>query len=171
MHAYDLAKLKAMCRRVARGPDETLVLLDGREVSWIPTSWSSRTGRAPSACTGVMGRTAAAITAGTRDVLFESAWFDPSVIAERTAIGLLTDASQRFERGFDPAGQERALERACELLSTMAGGEAGPAVWRIAGEVPQRSAVTLRATRSQASSAGHSRPRRSASDCVHWALS
>ena len=42
--------------------------------------------------------------------------------------GMHTDASLRFERGVDPEGQARAVERATELLLEIAGGEAGPLV-------------------------------------------
>jgi phenylalanyl-tRNA synthetase beta chain len=58
---------------------------------------------------------------------------------------LTTDASQRFERGVDPAQQERAVERATELLLAIAGGQAGPAtVQRSDEHLPSRTAVALR---------------------------
>jgi phenylalanyl-tRNA synthetase beta chain len=79
--------------------------------------------------------------------LLEVAWFDPSAIAGRARrYGLLTDASQRYERGVDPAGQERALERATEVICAIAGGTAGPAcLEEFPAELPVRSAVPLRA--------------------------
>ena len=56
-----------------------------------------------------------------------------------------TDASLRFERGVDPEGQGRAVERATELLLEIAGGDAGPLVVDSADEyLPQRKAITLR---------------------------
>ena len=61
------------------------------------------------------------------DVLFEAAFFTPAAIAGRgRRYGLVTDAGQRFERGVDPAHQERAVERATALLIEIAGGKAGP---------------------------------------------
>ena len=51
-----------------------------------------------------------------------------SIVAGRgRRYGLITDASQRFERGVDPELQERAIERATQLLLECAGGTAGPA--------------------------------------------
>ena len=61
-----------------------------------------------------------------RDVFFESAFFAPQAVQGRARrVGLVTDASQRFERGVDPTGQARAIERAVALLAAIAGGEAG----------------------------------------------
>ena len=52
--------------------------------------------------------------------------------------GLVTDASQRFERGVDPTLQERALERATRLILDSAGGAAGPLeVAELADELPE----------------------------------
>jgi phenylalanyl-tRNA synthetase beta chain len=82
--------------------------------------------------------------------LLEVAWFDPAVVAGRgRRYGLVTDASQRFERGVDPAGQERALERATALLLEFAGGVAGPL--QVDEVVPRRvapAAVSFRPERA-----------------------
>src|SRR5690606_13563422 len=54
----------------------------------------------------------------------------------------------RFERGVDPAGQARAIERATELLAALAGGEPGPlVVTEDAAALPQRAPVELRRRR------------------------
>ena len=51
------------------------------------------------------------------DIVLEAAWFKPEVIAGRARrFGLQTDASQRFERGVDWRGQERALALAKRLM-------------------------------------------------------
>jgi len=62
-----------------------------------------------------------------------------------------TDASLRFERGVDPAGQVRAIERATELLLAICGGQAGPVsdVQHRAG-LPKRPPVPLRRDRLRA---------------------
>src|SRR5262249_23634731 len=76
------------------------------------------------------------------------AWFDPAVIAGRSRrYGLITDAGQRFERGVDPTGSERAIERATDLICAIAGGQPGPTcVEELPNELPKRNAVTLRAS-------------------------
>jgi phenylalanyl-tRNA synthetase beta chain len=74
-----------------------------------------------------MGGKSTSIGEGTTDVLIESAHFTPAALAGRARrLGLLTDGSQRFERGVDPGLPPIALERATALLVQIAGGEAGP---------------------------------------------
>ena len=74
-----------------------------------------------------MGGEDSAVQEETTDILLESAFFNPLVIAGvARRYGLSSDSSQRFERGVDPALQIRALERATELLQTIVGGSIGP---------------------------------------------
>jgi phenylalanyl-tRNA synthetase beta chain len=79
-------------------------------------------------------------------VFLESAYFSPEAVLGRARrLGLTTDASQRFERGVDPTGQARAIERAIALLTPIAGGSAGSVeVTRSASHLPKRAAVPLR---------------------------
>ena len=74
------------------------------------------------------------------------AFFDPNVVAGRgRRYGLITDASQRFERGVDPELQERTIERATQLLLDSAGGKAGPLVVTRAKEnYPSAAPIRLR---------------------------
>ena len=60
----------------------------------------------------------------------------------------MTDAGQRFERGVDPGHQERAVERATQLLLEIAGGKAGPVhVVQDSDALPKRLEVALRRER------------------------
>ncbi len=67
-------------------------------------------------------------------------------------IGLHTDASLRFERGVDPAGQARAIERATELLLAICGGARRPGHVSVERSATCRSAHrgTLRRERLRA---------------------
>jgi phenylalanyl-tRNA synthetase beta chain len=68
------------------------------------------------------------------------------VMGRARRFGLVTDASQRFERGVDPSQQERAIERALSLLLPIAGGRAGRIeITQSPQELPKRPAVRLRA--------------------------
>ena len=81
----------------------------------------------PVGLAGVMGGEKSGIAVDTADVFLEGAYFPPDTVAGvARRHGLATDAAQRFERGVDPRGQERAIERATELLVAIAGGRAGP---------------------------------------------
>src|SRR5690606_39791089 len=98
---------------------------------------------------GVMGGEDSGISDETTDVFLEVAFFDPDTIAGRgRRYGLITDASQRFERGVDPELQERAIERATQLLLDSAGGKAGPlVVTRTPRSYPAPSPIRLRHSR------------------------
>lgn len=149
LHAYDLAKLdRNIEARLAR-VNETVTLLDGRAVELMEDMLVIADGRGPVGLAGVMGGASTAVSDATDSVFLESAFFAPAAIAGRARrLGLHTDASLRFERGVDPAGQVRAIERATELLLAICGGRAGPvtAAERSA-DIPQRSAVDLRRAR------------------------
>jgi phenylalanyl-tRNA synthetase beta chain len=71
-----------------------------------------------------MGGRDSEVSAGTTDVLIESARFDPlSVRKTSRALDLRSDSSYRFERGIDPLLPERAGLRAAQLILETAGGE------------------------------------------------
>ena len=129
MHAYDLNRLhEAIVVRFARA-GETLQLLDGRTVELTPDVLVIADTAKPLGLAGVMGGEDSGISDATTDVFLEVAYFDPATIAGRgRRYGLVTDASQRFERGVDPTLQERAIERATALLLECAGGKAGPTI-------------------------------------------
>lgn len=145
MHAYDRRQLDgAMVVRRAT-PGEQLTLLDGRAVTLDPEVLVIADESKVIGMAGIMGGEHTGIADDTTEVVFECAYFDPATIAGRARrYGLHTDASQRFERGVDPAGQERALERATALLTEIAGGAAGPSCMEApAQHQPQRPAVAL----------------------------
>jgi phenylalanyl-tRNA synthetase beta chain len=152
MHAYDFAKLDGRIEARLARPGEKLTLLDGRGVELASDMLVIADARGPVGLAGVMGGQATAVGASTDSVLLESAFFAPAAIAGRPRrLGLHTDASLRFERGVDPTGQVRAIERATELLLTICGGNAGPVMnVERAADLPERSAVKLRAERVRA---------------------
>jgi phenylalanyl-tRNA synthetase beta chain len=147
LHAYDLTRLRGGLQVRRAQKDEPIKLLDGKELNLAPDVLVIADAAGPVGLAGIMGGAGSAVQEGTTDLLLEVAWFDPGAILGRARrYGLLTDASQRYERGVDPAGQERALERATELICAIAGGEAGPAcLEELRAEVPVRAAVPLRA--------------------------
>ena len=124
-HAFDLDKLeggKIIVRRAHEG--ETIVTLDGVERKLVPEDLVIADAARPVAIAGVMGGEATMITDSTRNVLIESAWFDP-VSIRRTArrLGMHTDASHRYERGADWGITSLACARVAELILASAGGE------------------------------------------------
>lgn len=127
MHAYDLSKLHGgIAVRTARA-QESLELLDGRTIEMGNDVLVIADDRAAVGLAGIMGGQASAISDSTCDVFLEAAHFYPDAIAGRARrYGLVTDASQRFERGVDPELPAKAIERATALILEYAGGQAGP---------------------------------------------
>jgi phenylalanyl-tRNA synthetase beta chain len=159
MHGFDLATLRdGIIVRLA-APGERITLLDGREAALEPDTLVIADHGGPRAVAGIMGGEDSGVSAATRDVFFEVAFFAPLAIAGRARrLGLHTDASLRFERGVDPAQQRRAIERATALLIEIAGGAPGPVIERVsAAHLPTRSPVTLRRARL-AALLGHAVP-------------
>ena len=73
---------------------------------------------------GVYGGRGSGTYETTTNVLLESAYFNPTWIRKSSRRhGLQTDASFRFERGIDPAGQIYALKQAAMLCQELAGGK------------------------------------------------
>ncbi|MEX1993641.1 MAG: phenylalanine--tRNA ligase subunit beta, partial [Steroidobacteraceae bacterium] len=149
MHAYDLRRLSGHIEVRAARPGERLRLLDGRDIAIEPDTLVIADATGPVGLAGIMGGEKSGIAADTTDVFCELAYFAPDAIAGRARrYGMQTDASQRFERGVDPRGQERALERATQLLTDIAGGKPGPAViTQVETHLPKRPSVTLRPER------------------------
>ena len=101
-HVFDLDKLEGgiIVRRACKG--ERLKTLDGVERDLYPDDLVVADHGRPVGLAGVMGGWDTMITAETKNVLVEAAWFEPMAV-RRTARrhGLHTDASHRFERGAD----------------------------------------------------------------------
>lgn len=127
LHAFDLEKLDAdiIVRKSVSG--EVITLLNGQTVELKPDTIIIADKTKPQAIAGVMGGLDASVTESTHHLFIESAYFNPiSIRWAATQYGLKTDASHRFERGIDFALQEKALNRATELLLNIVGGEVGP---------------------------------------------
>jgi phenylalanyl-tRNA synthetase beta chain len=127
LHAYDLRSLVSGIEVRHARADERLTLLDGREIVLEPELLVIADQSGPIGLAGIMGGEKSGIASDTTAIFLEAAFFPPGAVAGRARrYRLLTDASQRFERGVDPCGQERAIERATQLLTAIADGTPGP---------------------------------------------
>jgi phenylalanyl-tRNA synthetase beta chain len=125
LHAFDLSTLREGRIGVRRArPNETITTIDGTAVMLEPDMLVIADAGRPVAIAGVMGGLETEVTASTTDLLLESAHFSPASV-RRTArrIPLSTPASYRFERSVDPEGVVRAVDRAAQLITELAGGE------------------------------------------------
>jgi phenylalanyl-tRNA synthetase beta chain len=146
LHAYDLALVKGPIRPRMAKKGEKVVLLDEKEVSANEDTLLITDDSGAIGIGGIMGGLGTAVTEQTKDVFFEAAFFTQEIIAGRArSYGMHTDASLRFERGVDPEGQARAIERATSLLLEISGGDAGPLVVETASEhLPKHDAIRVR---------------------------
>lgn len=149
LHAYDAALLQGPIRPRLAQPGEKVTLLDEKEVELDTDTLIITDDSGPIGMAGIMGGLSTAVTDATTDVFFEAAFWPQDFMAGRARnYGMHTDASLRFERGVDPAGQGRAVERATELLLAIAGGKAGPLNVQSAAEhLPTRDEIVLRKSR------------------------
>jgi phenylalanyl-tRNA synthetase beta chain len=145
-HAFDLDTLeggKIIVRR-ARA-DEKLKTLDGVERKLHPDDLVIADGVKPVALAGVMGGFDTMITDRTRNVLIESAWFDPvSIRLTARRHGMHTDASHRFERGADWGATPLACRRVAQLILETGGGKLEGGLIDAIGRRLQRAPVHLR---------------------------
>ncbi|NVK23537.1 MAG: phenylalanine--tRNA ligase subunit beta [Gammaproteobacteria bacterium] len=149
MHAFDLAKIEGGIKVRNANAGEKLTLLDESEVELTDSTLVIADHNKPLAIAGVFGGLDSGVTEATKDVLLESAFFNPVTMAGTArSYGLHTDASHRYERGVDYKLQRTAMERATKLLLEIAGGQAGPIVEAVAeNELPASPAIVLRRAR------------------------
>ena len=126
LHAFDLDKIKGATveiRRARKG--EKIVTLDGEERQLDPEMLVIADAETPIAIAGVMGGKRTEVTCETKNILLESAYFDPiSVRRTSRSLGFSSDSSYRFERGVDKAAIKSSSRRATALILEAAGGKA-----------------------------------------------
>ena len=149
LHAFDfqtLAGAKIVVRQTEG--ETTFTTLDSVERTLPSGTLMICDAERPVAIGGVMGGENSEVTDATTDVLIESAYFDPASIRRTAkALNLQTDASYRFERGVDPAGQAWAAARAAHLIVQLGGGEIVPGIVDEHPLKPETTEITLRPKR------------------------
>jgi phenylalanyl-tRNA synthetase beta chain len=133
MHAFDLARLGGSALKIRRArPGETLTTLDGIARKLDPDMLVIADAERAQAVAGVMGGAESEVSASTRTVAFESAYFKPASVRKTSKkLGLKTEASTRFERGTDINAPLVAMQRAVALMEQIGAGRFwGPAIDR-----------------------------------------
>ncbi|MEO1849252.1 MAG: phenylalanine--tRNA ligase subunit beta [Psychrobacter sp.] len=145
LHAFDADTIEGdIVVRLAQ-PDETITLLNEQTVTLTGDELVIADDKGALALAGIMGGQRSSVTDSTTNIVVESAFFNQLAIAARARrFGLHTDASQRFERGVDFELPKLALARACDLITSITGGEAGQIVTAENLEhLPAREPITL----------------------------
>src|SRR3989339_43343 len=125
LHAFDYDKLAGGRIIVRRAKDgEKIVTIDDIERALDPSILVIADAEKPVAIAGIMGGKETEVTASTRNILLESAYFDPIIVRKASRkLGLSSDSSYRFERGVDYPTVENCSNRALSLILKEAGGK------------------------------------------------
>jgi phenylalanyl-tRNA synthetase beta chain len=149
LHAFDFARIgggRIVVRDAKAG--EKIVTLDGHERGLAPSMLVIADASRPLAMAGIMGGAESQVTEATKDILLESAVFDPLTVRRASrALALRSDSSYRFERGIDPTLPVRASVRATELILETAGGTLTGGLASAGGEGYQARTLQLRLSR------------------------
>ncbi|WP_027053779.1 phenylalanine--tRNA ligase subunit beta [Mesorhizobium erdmanii] len=132
LHVFDASKVAGnlVVRRAKDG--ERVLALDGREYTLTPEMCVIADDDSVESIAGVMGGEHSGCDENTSDVLIESALWDPITTARTgRALGIITDARYRFERGVDPEFMVPGIELATRLVLDLCGGE--PAQTEVVG--------------------------------------
>jgi len=151
LHAFDADKLSGSITVRTGKKGEKLALLNEQTITLDGTALVIADEKQALALAGVMGGENTSVTELTKNIFLECAFFTPVTIAGKARqFGLHTDSSHRFERGVDFTLQQRAIERATQLIVDITGGSVG-AISEVTNtdSLPQRPAVTLRRQRIQ----------------------
>ncbi len=144
-HVFDLDLLeggKLIVRHAREG--EVLKTLDGVVRKLTPDDLVVADARKPVGLAGVMGGFDTMITEKTRNILIESAWWDPALVRRMSRRhGLHTDASHRFERGADFESTVVSCNRVAELVLKSGGGELAGGVADVVARVMDQAPVAL----------------------------
>jgi phenylalanyl-tRNA synthetase beta chain len=124
LHAYDADKIDKgiIVRNSSKG--EKFKALDEKDYSLTDGMCVITDASGVLGLGGIIGGTRSATELDTKNVLIESAYFNPRSIRKTSKIlNIDTDAKFRFERGIDPLSIEQGLQRAAELIKKICGGE------------------------------------------------
>lgn len=125
MHAFDASKVEGgiTVRKAKAG--ERLITIDNRELDFSdyqPIVISDD--KKSLALAGVKGGKESEITSDTKEIILESATFNPvSIYKTSRKFNLSTSASQRYVHSMSPETAELAAKRAVELIQKVCGGK------------------------------------------------
>src|SRR5210317_21429 len=124
LHAYDVDKIdkQIIVRNSKKG--EKFEALDNKEYELENDMCVISDSSGVLGLGGIIGGTRTGTEFDTKNVLIESAYFEPrSIRSTSKKLNLDTDAKFRFERGIDPLSIEDGLNKAALLIKEICGGE------------------------------------------------
>ncbi len=124
LHAYDSDKIeKGIIVRNSKSGEE-FTALDNKKYKLEKGMCVITDKKGVLGLGGIIGGTRSGTEFNTKNILLESAYFDPRSIRNTAKkLNLDTDAKFRFERGIDPLSIEVGLKKAALLIKKICGGE------------------------------------------------
>jgi phenylalanyl-tRNA synthetase beta chain len=150
-HVFDMDLLEGgkIIVRKARG-GEKLKTLDGVERKLTNEDLVVADAKKPVGLAGVMGGYDTMITDKTRNIVIESAWWDPITVRKASRRHALhTDASHRFERGADFESTAISCDRVAELILQSGGGDLVAETIDVASRKMDQAPIDLRVSEVQ----------------------
>lgn len=121
LHFYDLAKMPHKEITVVDDMEMKLTALDGIEYEAVKGDLIITTGGVATGIAGIMGGDDSKIDENTQGIIIEAAHFNHVSIRNTSKrLGLITEAASRFTKGLEPLAQEKAMDRAVQLLIELA---------------------------------------------------
>jgi phenylalanyl-tRNA synthetase beta chain len=146
LHAFDADAITGNKVIVKNLPECTaFVTLDEKERKLSAEDLMICNADSPMCIGGVYGGMHSGVTASTKNIFLESAWFEPSTI-RKTSLrhGLRTDAATRFEKGVDISNTVNVLKRAAMLITEIAGGKIASDIIDVYPDPKERTEVALK---------------------------
>ena len=124
LHAYDLDKIKNSITVRNSKKGETLKALDNKTYVLKENMCVISDDEGALGLGGIIGGVRSGTELDTKNILIESAYFDPSITRKTSKeLEINSDAKFRFERGIDPQSIKEGLEMAAKLITEICGGE------------------------------------------------
>ena len=146
LHAFDAEAIKGKKLVIKNLPEGTLfTTLDDKERKLSSEDLMICNSSEPMCIGGVYGGIQSGVSAKTKSIFLESAWFNPADI-RKTSLrhGLRTDAATRFEKGVDISNTVIVLKRAAILIKEIAGGDIASDVVDVYPVPKQKTQVALK---------------------------
>jgi phenylalanyl-tRNA synthetase beta chain len=145
LHAFDWSQIQG--GEIVIRPsqkNEVFKTLDGTELTLSGEELVIADQKRAVALAGVVGGINSGVTESTKDVFVESAFFNSQAVRRTSRrFGIDTDSCYRFSRGVNPEQTVQALERACELIQQVAGGEVSVDYHDLYPQPLSKSAITV----------------------------
>lgn len=146
LHAFNADAItgkKLIIKNLAEGTP--FITLDEKERKLFAEDLMICNAEAPMCMGGVYGGMHSGVTAATKNIFLESAWFNPTSV-RKTSLkhGLRTDAATRFEKGVDISNTVNVLKRAATLIKEIAGGEIASDIIDVYPNPKEKTEVALK---------------------------